>query len=397
MKQDRFISYSWQAVKALVTRSLNFENASIPIRLQNLSYRKIFNAIRIGMSISMKATKPWGWPTTLQIEPASLCNLQCALCPVTDGLDRPTGLMEFDLFKKTIDEIGDYALFLILWDWGEPFVNPAVYEMIRYAKKHNIFIISSTNAHMFAEDDNARKLIESGIDSIIISIDGIKQETYEHYRQKGKLETALKGVRNIVAARKAMDSQTPLITFRFIVTKHNENEISELKKLARTLGVDILAIKTLSPFNFYPENIIKKQKNYAELMPQETLYQRYNYAGSAGDRDRIRRKPRCTRMWDCLTVHWNGAVCLRTYDYKDQYICGNVKTDAIKNIWFDSPMRSLRRNFREDSEQIDLCRNCTNSFEGGACDGENVVEVLYNPAIADLFAKSENPEKVKPL
>lgn len=397
MKQDRFISYSLKAMNTLITRSMIFENDCIPIRFQNLSYKKIINAIRVGMSIYMKSTKTWGKPTTLQVEPASICNLRCDLCPITDGMGRPTGLMDFELFKKSIDEIGDYVLLIILWDWGEPFVNPAIYDMIAYAKKRNIGIISSTNAHVFAKKDNAKKLIKSGIDSIIVAIDGINQDTYERFRQTGKLETALKGVRNLVAAKRALNSQTPLINFRFIVTKHNEHEIPELKKLVRSLGVDVLTIKTLNPYDFYSESSSKKQTYYDRLLPQDSRYQRFRYEGPVEDRHRIKRSPKCTRAWDCLTIHWNGVVCLCTYDYKEKYIHGNVKTNTIKNVWFGTPIRSIRRNFKNDWEQIDLCRNCTNSFKGGGCDGETIVEVLYSPAVADLFSRPENPEKIKPL
>lgn len=397
MKTDRFLSYSLKAIKALMTRCMIFENDCIPLRFQNLSYKKIYNAIRVGMSIYMKSTKSWGWPTTLQVEPASICNLRCDLCPVTDGMERPTGLMDFELFKKSIDEIGDYVLLMILWDWGEPFVNPAVYDMIAYAKKRNIKIISSTNAHVFAKGENANKLIASGIDSIIVAIDGINQDTYERFRQTGKLETALKGVRNLVAAKSAQNSKTPLINFRFIVTKHNENEIPELKNLVRSLGIDVLTIKTLNPYDYYSENILKRQTYYEGLLPKDARYQRFRYKGPVGDRHRIRRNPRCTRVWDCLTIHWNGVVCLCTYDYKDKYMNGDVQTDTIKNVWFGAPIRSIRRQFKNDWEQIDLCRNCTNSFEGGACDGETIVEVLYNPEVADLFSKPEYPEKVKSL
>ena len=397
MKQDRFITYSLKTIKALATRTMTFENDCIPIKFQNLSYKKIFNAIRVGMSIYTKSAKTWGWPTTLQVEPSSLCNLQCDLCPIREGMGRPTGNMDFALFKKTIDEIGDYVFLIILWDWGEPFVNPAVYDMIAYAKKRNINLISSTNAHVFAKEENAKKLVASGIDSIIVAIDGIKQDTYERFRQTGKLETALKGTRNLVAMKRTLNSQTPLINFRFIVTKNNEHEIPDVKKLAKSLEVDALTIKTLNPYDFYAECSLKRQKYYDRLLPQNTRYQRFIYEGHAGDRHRIKRNPKCTRAWDCLTIHWNGVVCLCTYDYKEKYIHGNVKTNTINNVWFGAPIRSIRRKFKNDWEQIDLCRNCTNSFEGGGCEGETIVEVLYNQSVADVFSNPENPEKVKPL
>jgi radical SAM protein with 4Fe4S-binding SPASM domain len=384
-------------MNAIITRSMTFENDCIPIRIQNLSLKKLFNAVRVGLSITVKSNKKWGRPTTLQVEPSSLCNLQCDLCPVAEGMGRKTGNMDLELFKKIIDEVGDYVLLIILWDWGEPFVNPAIYDMIAYAKKYNINVISSTNAHAFAKQENAKKLIKSGIDSIIVAIDGIHQGTYERFRKTGKLDTALQGVHNLVAAKRDLKSPTPLINFRFIATRHNEKEIPELKKLAKSLGVDVLTIKTLNPYEFYSENVSKRQTYYEEVLPQDPRYQRFNYKGPLGNRQRIKRNPKCTRAWDCLTIHWDGIVGHCTYDYKDKYIYGNVKSDTIDNVWFRSSMPSIRKWYKGGWKNIDLCRNCTNTFEGGACDGETIVQVFYSRAVADLFSKPENPEKVQPL
>ena len=397
MKKEKFISYSLKAIKALATRNMILENDCIPIRIQNLSYRKIFNAIRVGMSFCTKSTKTWGWPISLQVEPSSMCNLRCVLCPVTEGMGRPTGNMDFALFKKTIDEIGDYVFLIILWDWGEPFVNLAVYDMIAYAKKRNISLISSTNAHVFAKEENAKKLVASGIDSIIVAIDGIKQDTYERFRQTGKLETALKGTRNLVAMKRALNSQTPLINFRFLATKHNEHEIPDLKKLAKSLGVDALTIKTVNPYESYSENRFDRQANFDEILPVNERYQRFAYEEVAGEHHRIRRNSPCKRLWDCMTIRWNGVIPICTYDYREMHVLGNIMTTSAKHIWYGDSMRSFRRQFGNNPELIDLCKSCSYSFVGGSCDGETIAEVFYNQSVENLFSRPENPEKVKPL
>ena len=107
--------------------------------------------------------------------------------------------MDFNLYKKFIDEIGDYVFLILLWDWGEPFLNPSIYEMISYAKQKGIKLVSSTNGHLFKEKEQADKLIASGLDTIIFAVDGISQETYEPYRQGGSLESVLQGIRTVVA------------------------------------------------------------------------------------------------------------------------------------------------------------------------------------------------------
>ena len=98
-----------------------------------------------------------------------------------------------------------------------------------------------------------------------------------------------------------------------------------------------------------------------------------------------------------MTIRWNGVVPICTYDYREKHVLGNIKTNPAKNVWYGTSIRSIRRQFGDDPEIIELCKNCTYSFKGGSCDGETIVEVLYSPAVADLFSRPENPEKVKPL
>lgn len=396
MKKD-ILSFSMKAIKALTTRTFDFENDGIPIRVQNLSYKKIINAIRVGMSVYAKPKKSWGYPITLQIEPSSLCNLQCALCPVTYGMDRPTGLMDFELFKNIIDTIGDYLFMIVMFNWGEPFMNPAIYDMIAYARRRDIKIVSSTNAHMFAKQENAEKLIKSGIDVIAVAIDGIKQETYERFRETGCLETALKGVRNLVAAKHAMNSKTTLINLRFIPMRHNEHEIPELKKLAKSLGVDVLSIKTLNPYGCYSDEVSEDPAYYEKSLTTDERYHRFKYEGLSVNRSRIRRNPPCIKLWDCMTIVWNGDVCLCAFDYRNKYDIGNIRANSIQNVWNGTQIRSIRQQFGKDYQKIPLCKNCTYSFVGGSLDGEIIREVFYNQSVANVFSAPENPEKVKPL
>ncbi len=97
--------------------------------------RKVLNWLLVETSLSFKPSRPWGLPTHLLIEPTNYCNIRCTLCPVTEGLNRPRGHMNLNIFKKLIDDVGEYVFLILLWDWGEPFLNHQVYEMIHYAKQ----------------------------------------------------------------------------------------------------------------------------------------------------------------------------------------------------------------------------------------------------------------------
>ena len=117
----------YKVVKALLFKKLKFEIDLIPFEFKKLSPKKIFNWILTESSVLFKPTQPFGFPTILQLEPTTECNLRCKICPVGIGMDRSTGHMDWELFRKIIDEMENYLLLILFWDWGEPFLNIALY------------------------------------------------------------------------------------------------------------------------------------------------------------------------------------------------------------------------------------------------------------------------------
>lgn len=367
------ISKSFNAIKALVSRTIIIEGDRIPYHFHNVPIKKILNWITVEASIYVKPERPWGWPTHLQIEPSALCNLKCGFCPVTTGMDRPTGYMAFNTFKKVIDEIGDYVFLILLWDWGEPFLNPAVYDMIAYAKHREIKTVSSTNGHIFARGDHAERLVRSGIDSIIFAVDGISQETYEQYRAHGNVRTVIAGIERVVAAKRALNSTTPLINLRFLPMKHNEHEIPTLRELARSLGVDALTLKTVNPYDGGECSSDKADGN--AFLPENPAYRRFEYDAS-GSRIRRKRNP-CKQLWNNPVIHWNGKVSPCTYDPHDNYVQGDVTQQTFREIWWGVPYCTFRRKFRRDYQKIAFCSECSYAFEGGSCSTEIIAEAQF--------------------
>lgn len=355
-----------RAVKALLTREVHIDCDGIPYYFRNVPSKKLKNWFFVESSLLFKPEKPWGWPTHIQVEPTNICNLQCSLCPVTEGLKRPKGHMSLELFKRFIDDTGEYVFLIILWDWGEPFLNPSVYEMISYAKGKGIKLVSSTNGHVFANVEHAKKVVNSGLDTLIFAVDGITQETYESYRKRGDLGTLLQGIRNVVNAKRTLEMDTPLINFRFIPMKHNEHELPMLKDFAGSLGVDVLTIKTLNP---HCESI--REEDIA-FLPQDTFYQRFKY-DHEGYRYRRKRNP-CKALWNNPIIHWDGKISPCTYDPHDDYTVGDYSSTAFEEIWWGSATRKLRRLFRKDYQKIHQCNWCSYAFEGGTLSSETIVE-----------------------
>jgi len=372
------ISKFGQGVKAFMTRRLRIQSDGIPYEFDRLPLKKIVNACLVEASIFFKPERPWGWPTHLMVEPSARCNLHCALCPVTAGLERSQGFMDLVVFKKVIDEVGDYVFTVLLWDWGEPFLNPSIYAMISYARQKEIKVVSSTNGHLFGSADHADRLILSGIDTIIFAVDGISQETYSRYRQGGDLESALQGIRTVVARKRALRSKTPLVNFRFIVMGHNEHEIPRLKDLAKSLGVDALTLKTLN--NCLRDPYVGGESGHPEgnreFLPRNQYYQRFKYDSTGLERVRLRRNP-CKQLWCNPTIHWRGSVVPCTFDPKDKYILGDVREDSLRKIWSGAAYRQMRRRFRTGWEKISLCAECSYAYKGGNLRCDTIADAFF--------------------
>jgi len=174
--------------------------------LRRLTPRRAWNAAKVLSSyyLSKWTGKPiqWGYPISISFEPTTSCNLRCPECP--SGLrafTRPTGMLQKDFFRETIDQLYKDLYYLVFYFQGEPYLNPDFLEMVKYASSKGIYTATSTNAH-YLTDEKARKTVESGLDRLIISIDGTTQEVYEQYRVGGKLHKVIEGARNIVKWKK---------------------------------------------------------------------------------------------------------------------------------------------------------------------------------------------------
>jgi radical SAM protein with 4Fe4S-binding SPASM domain len=263
---------------------------------------------------------------------------------------------------------------MMLWDWGEPFLNPAIYDMISYAKQKGIKILSSTNGHFFRSREQAIQLVNSGLDTIIVAVDGISQETYQRYRELGNLTTVTDGIRKIVAAKKELHSKTPLVNFRFVVMKHNEHEIPRLRGFAQSLGVDMLSLRALHPHD--DKGLLKGSRNGSQFMPANPLYHRYKDDSDGVSMKRRNYNP-CRKLWNSATLHWNGTVCPCCFDPHDRHVLGDLTDTDFRKIWKGQAYREMRRAFRQDYRRLTMCADCTYAYEGGALSTEDFIEAHF--------------------
>lgn len=326
--------------------SLNF--------LSKLTIRRTWNAVKVLGSyyLSKWTHKPvqWGYPISISFEPTTSCNLRCPECP--SGLrafTRPTGMLQKDFFSKTIDELHRELLYLVFYFQGEPYLNPDFLDMVSYAVKKKIYTATSTNAH-YLNDENARRTVESGLDRLIISIDGTTQEVYQQYRVGGNLSKVIEGTRNIVRWKKELKSRTPFIIFQFLVVKPNEHQVEEVKQLAKDTGVDDVWFKTAQVYDF--------QNDPNGLIPRNEKYSRYRKT-SNGYEFKGRLANHCWRLWHDPVITWDGLVAPCCFDKDAQHRLGDLKEKSFKDIWKNGEYTKFRAQLLKGRKNIDICSNCS--------------------------------------
>lgn len=291
-----------------------------------------------------------GLPISISIEPTTSCNLRCPECP--SGLrsfTRPTGMLQEDIFKKVIDELHETLIYLTFYFQGEPYLHPQFTDLVRYASNKKIYTSTSTNAH-YLNEKNAIKTIESGLNKLIISIDGTTQDTYEQYRVGGRLEKVIAGTKEIIKWKKELRSKTPEIIFQFLVVKPNEHQIPEVYKLAKELGVGKVQLKTAQIYDF---------EDGSPLIPENSQYSRYELLsnGKYGIKNPLDNN--CWRMWQSCVITWDGSVVPCCFDKDAHHKLGNVAENSFETIWRSESYQNFRQKLLISRSEIEMCKNCT--------------------------------------
>ncbi len=322
--------------------------------LRKLRFRRIQNMVLVWASYQvtrlMKRPVQWGLPFTLSVEPTTACNLRCPECP--SGLrnfTRATGNLKADFFSKVIDDVSRDLMFLIFYFQGEPYINPGFLDMVAYASRKGIYTITSTNGH-FLNEANAKRTVESGLDRLIISVDGTTQEVYENYRKGGNLETVLQGARNVVKWKKALKSSGPHLVFQFLVVRPNEHQIAEVYRLAAEIGIDEVKLKTAQVYDY---------ENGNEFIPSIERYSRYrrNTDGTFSVKNKLLNH--CWKLWHSCVITWDGNVVPCCFDKDANHPMGSLRETTLKLIWHNSAYAQFRAQLLKGRNQIDICTNCT--------------------------------------
>ncbi|MGW8121791.1 SPASM domain-containing protein [Roseivirga echinicomitans] len=328
------------------TDGINYASKLTPLRLWNM-----FQLVgSYWLSKVTKKANHAGMPTSISLEPTTSCNLRCPECP--SGLrsfSRDTGMLTDEIFQKTIDELAPRLTYLIFYFQGEPYLNPSFLDHVKYASQRKIYTATSTNAH-YLNDKNAKATVTSGLDRLIISIDGTTQETYEQYRIGGRLEKVIEGTKNIIRWKKELKSKTPHVIFQYLVVKPNEHQLDDVQQLAKELGVDEVAFKTAQIYDY---------ENGSELIPSIEKYARYRQKADGKWEIKNRLLNHCWKMWHSCVITWDGKVVPCCFDKDAHYQLGSMQAESFEQVWRGKAYQSFRQSLIKSRSEIEMCKNCS--------------------------------------
>lgn len=318
--------------KLKITEGIGIAKGLSFYRIKNLITHAVFHLFRLTPRV----------PLYFSFEPTTACNLSCPECPSGLGqFTRPEGNSSSNTFNQLIAEWGKKASICTFYFQGEPFIHPQIYDYIKTAHTAGLYTISSSNGHFF-NAQGVERLAKSGLSKLIISVDGITEESYLKYRVGGDFGKVLNGLWNLSEARLNGRLKTTIV-LQFIVFSHNEHELEEIPTFLEGFpGVDFFVTKTAQVYGADVES-------YSRL-PRNQKYNRYMRPAPAKG---------CSRMERGAVVTWDGKVLPCCFDKDGDNAFGNGIEHGFSTIWSNKRSKVFRRSVRRSRINRAICSNCS--------------------------------------
>jgi radical SAM protein with 4Fe4S-binding SPASM domain len=292
-----------------------------------------------------------GMPVSISFELTNQCNLKCPECiSGSDLMKRKRGFMDFGLYKKAILELRPFLYYINLYFQGEPMMHPQFFAFPELTDGINTVV--STNGH-FLTAENSERLAKSGLTKLIVSLDGMDQEIYSRYRQKGELGKVISGIRNVAAARDKVHSPLKM-ELQFLVNRYNEHQIPEAAGFAKEVGAR-LKLKSMQ---------VISHNDIETWMPEGRKLRRYEEInGKIAIKNSM--PDRCPRLWFNPVITWDGLVIPCCFDKNAEFVMGDLKTESFRTIWNNGRYKEFRKHVFGGRKSIGICRNCTSGMKRG--------------------------------
>ena len=319
--------------------------------------RKYANLVHAEIERKLRRVQVNSLPYLLIIDPCNYCNLRCPLCPTgTGSLDRPQKMLSLEHFKQYFDPVADHLFEAYMHNWGESLLNKNVFDMIAYAQSRNVGTNLSSNLSETSSSDIDR-LLDSGLEYLIVSMDGVTEKSYSKYRVRGKFEQVLDNLSELIRRRNQRGLKTPMIEWQFIVMKQNEHEIEEAEILAKKIGVDLLRFIPVGMPYDTPDRVAVAKEWYPVTM-EGRRYKGEEVEQQFGQAD----KPSpCFYLYRSLVVNPDGGVAPCCVVYKKDSDFAQLPATDIHALWNNEKYLSARSLYSptDVSSRVEtICDGC---------------------------------------
>ncbi|QQR93147.1 MAG: radical SAM protein [Candidatus Iainarchaeum archaeon] len=292
------------------------------------------------------------YPTELSIELTNICNLKCVLCD-NPNIPRPKGFMDFEKFKKLIDETDRHVKRVNFGVTAEPLLHPQVDQFIAYAKSKGKYTILTSNATRMV--DFTTKLINAGLDAVVLSLDGMTRETYEKYRKGAvvginNFDAAKTGIEILCQKKESLNKKNPHVIVSFLVNRYNEHEIDTAKEWSKKMKVDTLLLKAMH----FAWAGGKEEDAMREWAPKNKEFIRqYDYT----------KLGICAWTNNSTVVYWDGELASCCFDLIGRTTFGNAFTEGFVKIWESEDHKSKQVEMAKRT--LAQCVGCSSGVKLG--------------------------------
>lgn len=265
-------------------------------------------------------------PDIIEVEPTNDCNMGCLHCHRTLFMKREVGYMEFETFKKIVDEIAEYPVaFLRIVGQGEPSLHPLFREMMEYVSGKSIKIELTTNGEIF-QIFPFEEILRWDIDIIGVSVDGIDGPSYNKIRIGGDYDTLRKNITQFYEYRNRVKKKYPMVCVRNVILP-----------------------------NYTPQqikNFNSQWRKASDQVTHNTFHDKIQSFSTTG-------YSQCTDIFFYAHFNFDGSIrqCAYGFLYGNNEKIGNIKNDSIRNIWNSDSIKNLRwRHYKKDFPEV--CQKC---------------------------------------
>lgn len=292
----------------------------------------------------------------VRIDASTICQLNCHRCPskISDENNLVNiigkGFLGYSQFKGFIDQNPNIK-WIELSNWGEIFLNPELSKIMKYAYENDVLLTANVGANLNSvSEETLEDLVKYKFKQIVMSIDGASQKTYQLYRVGGDLRKVIRNIKTINKFKKQYNSEFPNLIWKFIVFGHNEHEIPEVKKLAKSLGVRLIFDHNIDP-NYSPIRDF-------EFVNKETGL---NYVSSKHYEidPNSRKLVFCQQLWDSPQINYNGDLLGCCANQVRSF--GNVFDEGLDNCLNSDDYKRMKKLVLGSDVSLEglPCKNCS--------------------------------------